>query len=428
VAAVDFRVLEGERSTADAIIVRGATRTPPALVRRFLGLGRGDPISTGSLLDVQRRLYRLGVFSHVAVSVPASGSAAADREVLVEVEEGRTRAVAYGAGYDSESGARGLLRLSQTNLFGRLITLQFDALVSQKDEAFRVLALQPYLGRWPVEARVLAYRESEDRPAFKVDRRGAALGLQKAFGHLRTGFFYDYRIVDLTTDEPDEVIPRESRDARVASLLPTLLYDRRDDPVDPGRGWSLQVQFERAFPLFAADADFSKLFGQWTSYLRLGRPGLIAVAARAGAIFPYAEPTDPTLEKMDAVPAAELFYAGGRTTHRAFPRDLLGVPGQTLFIEPGKDPVPQGGGLLALLNLEWRFPIFGAIGGELFADGGNVWRNPREFDASQARWGVGAGLRWSSPVGPLRVEVGWKLDREPWEDPYVWSISLGNAF
>lgn len=428
VAAVRLRVLEGERSTADAIIVRGATKTPTPLVRRFLGLGVGDPISTGGLLDVQRRLYRLGVFSHVAVSVPAGGSATADREVLVEVEEGRTRAVSYGAGYDSESGARGLLRLSQSNLFGRLITVQFDALVSQKDEVFRVLALQPYLGPWPVEVRALGYRESESRPAFDVDRRGAQVGLQKTFGRLRVGLFYDYRIVELTTDEPDSVIPRESRDARVASVLPNLLYDRRNDPIEPTRGWSLQAQFERAAPLLAADADFAKLFGQATGYLPLGRLGVLAVAARAGAIRPYAQPADPALERMDAVPAAELFYAGGRTTHRAFARDLLGIPGQTLFLEPGKDPVPLGGGLLALVNVEWRFPVFGALGGELFADGGNVWRNPRDFDASQARWGAGVGLRWSSPVGPLRVEVGWKLDREPWEDPYVWSISLGNAF
>ena len=150
-------------------------------MRRFLGLHLGDSISTRGLLDTQRRLYRLGVFSRVSVTVPPAGSAAADREVLVEVEEGHTRAVSYGAGYDSESGARGVLRLSQANLFGRLITVQFDALVSQKSEVFRALVLQPYLGPWPIEVRALGYRESENRPAFTVDRRGGQVGLQKSF-------------------------------------------------------------------------------------------------------------------------------------------------------------------------------------------------------------------------------------------------------
>ena len=83
---------------------------------------------------------------------------------------------------------------------------------------------------------------------------------------------------------------------------------------------------------------------------------------------------------------------------------------------------------LALLNAEWRFPIAGAFGGSVFVDGGNVWREIGDFESDQVRWGAGAGLRWLSPVGPLRVEIGWKLDPEPFEDPYVWFISLGNPF
>jgi len=193
--------------------------------------------------------------------------------VLVEVEEGRTKSVAYGAGWDSDSGARGLLRLTESNLGGKLITVQFDALVSQKDEVFRLLALQPYLGRWPVDVRAQVYREFEDRTSFTVFRRGAQLSLRKQFGRLSAGLAYDYRIVELETDEPEEVIPVESRDARVASLMPGFVYDRRDDPIEPTRGWNLQGSLERAFEAFAADAEFTKIFAQGTGYLALGRLG-----------------------------------------------------------------------------------------------------------------------------------------------------------
>ena len=428
VARVAFRVLEGERSSVGAIVVRGNTRTDAKVIRRFLGLGLGDPISTGGLLDVQRRLYALGVFSRVSVGAGVAGAGAADHEVLVEVEEGRTKSVAYGAGWDSDSGARGLLRLTESNLGGKLITVQFDALVSQKDEVFRLLALQPYLGRWPVDVRAQVYREFEDRTSFTVFRRGAQLSLRKQFGRLSAGLAYDYRIVELETDEPEEVIPVESRNARVASLMPGFVYDRRDDPIEPTRGWNLQGSLERAFEAFAADAEFTKIFAQGTGYLALGRLGLIVLSARGGYLIPLAEPEDPELEKIDAVPASELFYAGGRTSHRAFERDLLGVPGQTLSIQPGEDPVPLGGGMLAILNLEWRFPIAGPVGGTLFVDGGNLWREARDFDASQSRWGAGVGVRYLSPIGPLRAEIGWKLEREPWESPYVWFVSLGNPF
>jgi outer membrane protein assembly factor BamA len=322
-----------------------------------------------------------------------------------------------------------VLRLSEHNLAGRLITLQFDALVSQKEEVYRALARQPYLWDWPVEATLIGYREAEDHEKFDVRRRGLQLGLERAFGQRRVSLFYDYRIVELETDEPEEVIPRESREARVASVTPWFFWDRRDDPIDPQRGWSASLQLERAFPLLAADAEFAKLFGQLTYYLPIRHAGVIAVSLRGGALQPYADPVDPTLERIDAVPAPELFYAGGLTTHRAYRRDELGIPGETLFIDPEDgDVVPLGGGGLALVNLEWRFPLVGALGGNVFFDGGNVWREATDFDPGQARWGAGVGLRYLSPIGPLRVEIGWPLERQLHEDRYVVSISLGNPF
>ncbi|HSM15035.1 MAG TPA: BamA/TamA family outer membrane protein, partial [Thermoanaerobaculia bacterium] len=428
VASVRFQVLEGDRSTVRAILLRGNTRKDSRVLRRFLGLELGDPISTASLLDVQRRLYRLGVFSRVDVRSPGALGGTSSHEILVDLEEGRTRSVAYGVGYDTEAGARGLLRLSESNLFGRLIRLQGDAIVSQREEIFRALAQQPYLGRRLVDVSVLAFSERESRTAFDVGRRGLQLGLARSYDWGRAGLYYSYRIVELETDAPLTVVPRESLDARVASLTPTALLDHRDDPIDPTRGWSAQAQLERAYPLLAADAEFRKLFLQGSAYLPLGRLGGLALSARAGAIDPIASPREAGLDPIDAVPAAELFFAGGRTSHRAFERDLLGIPGETLFIEEGRKPYPLGGGGLALVNLEWRFPIAGPVGGTLFADGGNVWREVRDFDPADARWGVGAGVRYLSPVGPLRLEIGWKLDRQPWEDPYVWFLSLGNPF
>ncbi len=427
-AAVRFQVLEGERSSIEAVIVRGNTRTRTSVIRHFVGLRPGDPISTERLLTAQQALYRLGIFSRVQISVPTTDAEFAAHEVLVEVEEGKARSVAYGAGYDSESGARGLLRFSNSDLWGRADTVQLDAIVGQRNQLYRALISQPYIGDWPAQIKGTIYRQIENRPTFDVRRKGLQVGVERTFGKLRLGLYYDYRIVDLETSEPTMVIPRESRNARVASVTPTLLWDHRNDPVDPSRGWSGLFQVERAFPVLAADSAFAKLFSQWTGYLPLGRAGVVASSLRGGWIRPIAEPVDPTLSKIDAVPAAELFYAGGRTTHRAFARDELGIPGQTLFVEPGKNPVPLGGGVLALLNLEWRFPVAGALGGDLFVDGGNVWREVSDFRASEARWGAGLGIRYASPIGPLRVEIGWKIHRKPYEDGYVAFISLGNAF
>jgi outer membrane protein insertion porin family len=126
---------------------------------------------------------------------------------------------------------------------------------------------------------------------------------------------------------------------------------------------------------------------------------------------------------LGPVPIDERFYAGGRTTHRAFGQDELGIEGQTLVAG-----TPIGGAGLLLVNLDYRFPIAGAIGGTVFVDGGNVWRDYAEIDTGDLRWGAGVGLRYRSPVGPLRLEIGWKLDREPGEPAYVWFFSIGNPF
>lgn len=427
-ASVRFSLLEGRRSTVDAVVVRGALRTPARVIRRFVPLSVGDPISSGSLLEVQRALYRLGIFSRVEVSVVGADSLRSDGTVLIEVEEGKVLYASYGFGYDSESGVRGLFNLSHSNLLGRAASLTLGTLVSEREEVYRLLYRQPYLGPLPLLFRGSVYRESENHPDFDVTRRGLQLGVQREFGHLLASLQYDYRIVALTSDVAQTEIPLVSRDARVASLSPIAFYDRRDDTLDPRRGWSLSTSLEQAFPAFAADSEFSKLFSQATGYVDLGKFGVVAASVRVGAIENQLKETDPEFSDIDYVPAAERFYAGGRTSHRAFERDRLGVPGETLIVDAAGKVTPLGGGGLALVNLEYRFPIFAGLGGTLFADGGNVWRTVGDIDPSEARWGAGVGVRYLSPIGPLRLEVGWKLDRKDYEPSYVWFVSLGNPF
>jgi outer membrane protein insertion porin family len=425
-AVVHLRVLAGERSLVETVVVRGNARTATPLVRRFLGIERGEPISNRELLEAQRALYGLGVFSTARVSAPIDDGEFAAHTVLVEVAEGKSRSLVLGAGWDSEDGPRGVFRAATLNLGGRLMSLQLDALVSDREQDLRLLYRQPYLLRWPVEARVLTFLEQERRPAFEVRRRGAGAGLARDFRPLRLGGYLNYRLVDEEIFE-ETTLEREDTEARVASVSATALYDRRDDPVDPTRGWSAYAELEHARPFLAADAEFDKLFGQVTFVQPAGRWGSVALSARGGRLFPRGE-APPGSEPIDAVPVSELLYAGGRTSHRAFRRDELGILGETLALDDDGDPVPLGGADLVLFNLDWRFPIAGDFGGVVFVDAGNVWREHGDVDLSELRPGAGVGLRYRLPFGPLRLEVGWKLDREPFEDPYVVSVTIGNAF
>ena len=440
---IGIQVLEGPKGVVDRIIIRGNRKTRTSVVQRAVGLKPGSTLNTGRLLEVQRRLYDLGVFSRVDVRRSAGTPFSGARDVQVRVEEGKNRSVNYGVGYDSEAGFSALLGFSHSNLLGRALAGRIDLRYSQREQLGRALIRQHYIGRAHIPTTYSLFYIAEERESFTSRRQGGQVSLQRYANRQRHAILYNYRIVDtLDVDpalEPIE-IDRELSEVRISSITPSNTWDHRDDLLDPTTGWSTAVQLEYAFPLFAADASFLKAFAQQTGYFSLGPFGVLAASFRLGAIEPVGSPTvdDPTVpEDLPSryIPISERFFAGGRTTHRAYKRDTLGVPGQTLLVvpdqdDPGAEPrlVPIGGNALVIANLEYRFPIFGSFGGTAFLDVGNVWADWRDVDLGDAKPGIGVGARWLSPIGPLRVEIGWKLDKLPQENPYVIFFSFGNAF
>ena len=164
------------------------------------------------------------------------------------------------------------------------------------------------------------------------------------------------------------------------------------------------------------------------------------------------DPTTP-LDESRFIPVAERFTAGGDTSHRAYPLDLLGTlcDDEELAEDPTCQPtlfrlctdengapracgneengriVPLGGNSIFIFNAEYRLPIFAPLGGAVFVDAGNVFAEPT-IDVSNLLYGAGVGVRYLSPVGPLRFDIGWPLDRRPYDRTVNYSITLGYAF
>jgi outer membrane protein insertion porin family len=443
---VVIRVLEGPQVEVERVLLRGVARTRRELVLRSLGIERGDPVSRSVLLDGQRRLYRLGVFSLVEVELAAGMPFASRRDVLVRVREGRSQRVTYGLGYDSEDGLRTLLGYSHSNVARRAVSVRVDFRLSQREELYRALLRQPVIGRWDVPVTYSLFRVEEDKESFGSRRRGAQVEGHRFWGSSRVGLLLTYKFVDVL-ERPDVPlftlgIDRNLQDAEIASLTPSLQLDYRDDPLIPTQGWTLNLQGELALPVLSAEAEYRKLFSQYARYVPLGRFGVAVGSARLGAIDPKG---GRALDSSLQVPISEQFFAGGRTTHRAYKRDLLGVLGETILlcnpesgecggeVPEGEDPenfirVPVGGNAMILLNVDYRFPIAGPVGGTAFVDVGNVWTEWTDIDPDEVKIGAGIGIRYLSPIGPLRLEVGWKLDREPDEEPAVVFLSFGNPF
>lgn len=439
-AEVAVEVFEGPQTVVDRVIVRGNRKTTDEVIRRTVGLDPGEPVSSSRLLEIERELYRLGIFSRVDVDLTPAPLGATTRDVLVRVEEGRVQRLTYGLGYDTEDGVGGLFGYTHNNLFGKAFSLSLDARVRQQRQQFRAFLNQPYVARLKVPVTYSLFRLEEDRESFEVLKWGTRVDVVKDLGQrlrgARLALAYDYRIVEnrVKADIVGTDLERQDQTLRISSLIPNFQLDRRDDPINPSRGWNSVAQLQYAFPLLSAEADFVKLFLQGTGYLDLG-PGVVAASGRVGGIEPltdldFRDPLiPPGLELPSAdVFIAERFFAGGSTTHRAFDRDRLGIPGRSLFPEVAGGLVPVGGNGLFLFNLDYRFPVAGPVGGTVFFDTGNVWADWRDLDPGDLRSGAGVGVRYNSPIGPVRLEIGFPIDRLPDDDTSVIFLALGNPF
>ncbi|MDX1643759.1 MAG: BamA/TamA family outer membrane protein, partial [Thermoanaerobaculia bacterium] len=463
VADVVFRVVEGPRTVVRRVLVRGQQATSTPMLHNLVDLEPGDPVSRSRLLEIQRRLYRLGVFSQVEVDLGQGELLGGERDVLVRVREGDRHRLSLGAGYDTEDGVRGLFGYSLGTLFGRAGSVNFDSLVSQRERLFRLIFSQPVIDDLdiPVTYSVFHSREEESTRSeafsgdFVTEIQGAQIEASFPVGDLRVPVLLTYKRVDNNAPIVLEEIlfDREKVDVAISSIGAALLLDRRDSQINPTRGRNTVLQLEYAVQAFGTDENFVKLFAQQTQYFRLGRFGILGASARLGGIESYRQPIEgiarrggeegvpfpcgPDLIPDFRVAVSERFFAGGRSTHRAYELDTLGILGETLFVNRREDPeglcrevglFPSGGNGLALLNLDYRYPLGDTFWATLFFDWGNVFADWREITTSELKRGVGAGIGWDSPIGPLRLEIGWKLDRERFEDPYQIFLSFGSAF
>ena len=415
---IEFRAWEGPQTFLDQVLVLGGGRTHPELIRRVTELQPGQPFSRRGLVDAQRKLSRLGIFSEVHVDPGPLEDGGNLRDALVRVTEGKNQRLIYGLGYDSDEGAAVILGAAHSNLWNRGATFQLDLRLTESTERFRLLLTQPYLGeRWHIAITGAVYREDVKRPGFLVEETGAQLVLSRRIGAFTLQHLLNYRLVESTPTggniDPED-LDRQYLPIEIASLLPSMVWDRRDDPLNPHKGWLTTVFVQYSFPVLSAEEHFLKSFVQQAYFADLGRAGVLAGSVRLGGIEPLSD---------REIPLSERFFAGGRTSHRAFPRDLLGIQGETRV---GRNAV--GGNGLLLVNLDYRFPFTRTIGGTLFVDLGNVWAEWRDITLDQVRYGAGAEVRYLSPVGPIRLTAGWKLDREPEESAYEVFLSFGHAF
>jgi outer membrane protein assembly complex protein YaeT len=437
-ALVKFVVREGERTRVDRVILAGLRVTKESAVRRLVAIAPGEPLSPTAIAETRQNLVGSGLFRSVDIEPLPPDPETLRSDVLITFSEGPRTTFAYGFGYEEQQLARAEIEVTRRNLFGRNRSVSLFTRGSFRGARFITTYRQPDVFGFPVPAFVSVFAEEEDRTSFDYNRVGVGLQLSKRVS-IDHNLFLRYRFdqtkvfqLEVDIDEID----RRFRNTRISALSLASVTDRRDDPLNPRSGQFRILDIEWSATALGTGAPYLKGLAQQFFYFRMPRDVVAAVGLRLGVGQTYREDRDALL------PIAERYFAGGATTLRGFALDEAS-PKRKIPLPNGDvvDGEPIGGNVLTLLNLEIRFPILGNLRGVVFSDNGNVYRRLQVIQLLNWRYNMGFGFRYDTPLGPLRVDYGFKLDRREVrsiECPDVlspckeslgrWHVSLGHAF
>jgi len=450
---VTYKVEEGERAFFGRTIIRGNAFTRVERIRHQIAWKEGEPYSAEKIADTQQNLARTGVFRSIDVRPQPTNPENETRTIDVELTEARRISLLYGFGYQYAAGATsnrndvfGIVGATYRNLFGRMqsATLEVQyAPISTRGYMYASF-LEPFAFNTDVPLNFVAFVSRTPIQDVNIDSVGGYVESAKLIErYWRIGLRAEYQETgpqnpeDLSTIELER-FPKTAFPIQQAAIGPSLFYDRRDDILDPHKGWYWTVAGKYAFPLLSEDdARYGKVSGQ-VAWFKSLFGGVLGLNYKIGAIFPY------DLAAQVPVPIAERFYSGGSSTGRGFATDLLGIPRITVdyntqatpIVEPNAqdagsscaeqypnqpnedvlklyncEPGPRiiGGNGFMAATAEFRYPILGNLGVSVFYDLAQVWPSPGTISfkiegETGLRQSIGAGLHYMTPVGPLRLE------------------------
>lgn len=413
-----YEVVPGPRFTVAGARVEGLRATRPRWASSVTGVVAGGVLQPEDIAAAERRLYETGLFS--AVSSRRILQEDGTTEIVFQVEEVPRFSVAYGARWDSEDGVSAVVDAVDRNFLGRSLTLGMRALYASDNRRLRFSAAIPRLfgTRAVLELFASGWTRFDEETTefftteFDEDLIESSLQIAYPFGQYLVGRIYGrYRTrrLFITETDLDPIFPLPPQVLEIESTTPLLgtqwIYDSRDRELVLTRGLFASADLSGTGEFLDSDFKYVRFFGQVNWYRPLGqwlsRRLSFAQSFRVG----LADSFDQELIRDDR------FFAGGEFSVRGYPTETLG-PQERL----GDIVVrPLGGSALLVLNEELRFELYDPVSGIVFFDLGNVWESTSDFGSDLFK-SVGVGLRAVTPVGLLRLDWAFLLDRRE-DDP-----------
>jgi outer membrane protein insertion porin family/translocation and assembly module TamA len=433
----------GPKAVFGPITIEGAVSVSDDVIRRELTFAEGDLYELSRITETERRLYSLELFQFANVTPRLPEDRAPVIPILVTVAEGKHRRLQFGVGYGSEERARARINWRHVNFFGGARTGEVEARASSLEQGIRGTVIEPYLFQRGLSLRVSGSTWWADEPVYEYRSSGGRVTFSKDFSRTGVGAFRSVRNMisaSLIQEYEDYVVPPEVledptfRDELIAlGLNPEtgrgtgtvagveVDFERNTstNPLDPRQGYVVAGHIERAGQWLRGTFDYTELVGQTRLYVPLGPQVVWANRIRAGTL---AGPSSAL------IPFYKRYFVGGSTSVRGWGRY------QVSPLTPAGNPI--GGRTMMELSTEARFGIRGNLRGVLFVDGGNSWIDPWAVQLNDLRWAGGTGLRYDTPIGPVRFDVGVQLNPidglviEGTREKRHWRVhfSIGQAF
>jgi outer membrane protein insertion porin family len=409
---VTVPIVEGGPVYVERINIAGNTKSSEKVLRRELRVSEGELFTFQKLVRSRQRLFNLGYFDEVTVNTE-QGSTPDKIIVNIDVKERATGIFSIGAGYSSLDSLFATLDVSQRNLFGRGQEVFLRFRIGAQSRLGLVGFTEPYLFDIPLRAGFDIYDREREYDDFTEERLGGDLRASYPLTEFMT-LASVYRLEEVTISSISSTASqdlKEQEGTRLNSVIEFVLSrDTRDNIFEPTRGSRNSVEFQ--FAGLGGDTQFYKVVAESSWFIPLPVFNLVwAVRGQAGVVQGWGG---------QEVPIFERFFLGGATTLRGQ---------RTRSVAPKDDQGETIGGTSELLfNTELLIPIFARFRLALFFDAGNAYGFGTKFDPTDLRYAAGVGVRFFSPLGPMRLDLGYNLDKQPGEKAFQVNFTVGAPF
>ncbi len=393
--------------------VRGNEKVRTEFFERHFARLIARPYSPVAANEAVNELLQSGVFETVRTTVAPLGEGYA---LDLEVEEGSTRTLGVYAGFTNYEGSIGGFEFRHLNLFGSVRKLDSAIEFSMRGARGEVNYTDPWFLDSPIQFGGGLFAVNRDEEGYEKFKTGGRYEFSRRFGPEKRDSLSLFGEASYTDVHDAEIDPALLGDRHYFAhqLGLSLTRDRRDDPGKPRKGHFAQASLAAASSAIASEVEYLRATGRLGYYLPFGE-NTLRLGARAGLISPMGDTA--------AIPIDLRYFNGGPFSVRSFQERSLGP------IDPTSGH-PVGGDFYTVFNAEYEIPLAAVKGLSVvpFADAGNLIFDDSDAGLEDLRYALGLGLRYATPIGPIRAEYGYNPDQRPGEPQGTFHIGFGLGY